>query len=207
MTEKSFSENKIFMYNKTYNVLFGISIIALLIVIGAVFLLYLLVFKHYNLPWVETINNIANSISYNIAKSTPLGVFYVALVGGLFFVYIPLEVMLGKFFSAGLPFFIVLGIYMFGVLISYSLDYYIGLRLSKLLKKMISPKKFYGIKSRINKFGWVLIYAFNALPLPSQILAAILGVFRYNKARFYIFFILGQLTKVTVVYLGISLFS
>lgn len=204
---KVFSENRIFVYNKTQKILFGISLITILLAIGAFALLYVLVFKNYDLPWVDTINAVASSISQEVMKSTPLGIFYVAVIGGLFFVYMPLEVMLTRFFTVSNSFFVVLGVYMFGVLISYSINYFIGFRLSRLSKKIISPRKFYSLKSKINKYGAVAIYVFNVFPLPSQPLATILGVFRYNRVRFYFFFLLGQLTKVVVVWLGVSYFS
>ena len=77
------------------------------------------------------------------------------------------------------------------------------LKLSGISKKLISPKKFYRLKGLTNKYGALTIFFFNALPLPSQLLSVILGVFRYNKTRFYVFFLFGQIVKyaaISVIY-------
>ena len=54
----------------------------------------------------------------------------------------------------------------------------------------------------LNKYGALTVLVFNATPLPAQALAVILGAFRYNKTRFYVLFLLGQLIK----YAGITVF-
>ena len=64
-------------------------------------------------------------------------------------------------------------------------------------------KKFYKTKGILNRYGSLAVFSFNALPLPSQLLSVILGVFRYNKTRFYVFFLSGQAVKlagITIIY-------
>ena len=68
--------------------------------------------------------------------------------------------------------------------------------------KLISPKKFYKLKGLLNKWGSLAVLLFNATPLPSQHLSVILGVFRYNKTRFYVFVFLGQLIKYLYITAG-----
>ncbi|MBW2982542.1 VTT domain-containing protein, partial [Candidatus Woesearchaeota archaeon] len=142
----------------------------------------------------------------HIWGSTPLGILYTTLIGGLFFVTIPLELLFIKFLKAGHFFLLVISFYLLGLLVSFTINYYIGLKLSGLSKKIISPKKFYKTKGVLNRYGSWAIFAFNVLPLPAQPLAVILGVFRYNKTRFYALFILGQLIKYTAMSIFIIYF-
>ena len=92
--------------------------------------------------------------------------------------------------------YLVLCIFIFGIIISYSLDYLIGMKLSRISKKLISPKKFYNVKSYINRFGNIAILIANGVPfLPSQQVTFILGVFRYNKLRLFVLTVGGQILK------------
>jgi membrane protein YqaA with SNARE-associated domain len=80
------------------------------------------------------------------------------------------------------------------------------MKLAGVSKKIITSKKFYKIKGLINIYGAGAIFVINALPLPSQPLAAILGVFKYNKTKFYLFFLLGQFVKYGAITLGLARF-
>ncbi|MBR9691878.1 VTT domain-containing protein [Candidatus Woesearchaeota archaeon] len=200
MKKKSinFRENRIFLYNRLGKRSFGIGVIVLglLIVLLGVSYFFL---KDSDIFIFKFMNMMISHFSYHIGGSSLLGVFYTTLIGGLFFVSIPLELLFIKFLKTGHYFLIIMLFYFIGLLISYSINYFIGLKLSKVSKKLISPKKFYKIKGLTNKYGALAVFFFNALPLPSQLLAVVLGVFRYNKTRFYIFFLLGQLVKYLII--------
>lgn len=205
--KKVFSEKSIFIYNKTQKILFGISLIVGALIIVSIALVYLFVLRDYDIPWISGLSNVITNITSNIGNSTLLGVAYASFIGGLFFIYIPLELFFARFIVAGNNFFLVLLIYISGILVSYSINYIVGLKLSGTSKRIISPKKFYSFKSRINKYGALAIFVFNVLPLPSQILAVILGVFRYNRPRFYFFLLVGQVIKCVIIGLGVFYFS
>ena len=107
------------------------------------------------------------------------------------------------FFYQGLesnPLALVLIIFMAGIWISYSINYFIGSRLTELAKKVIKLKRFYKIKAFVNRHGVVAVYILNVLPVVSQPTSMLLGVFKYNKLRFYIFMSLGQMTKYMLIY-------
>ncbi len=202
-----FSETRMFAYNKARKIAFGIAVVLSIVLIVSVITSYLLMISSPDFEGIVFINRLAAHVTSHIGSSTLLGVFYSALIGGLFFVVVPLEIFLTKFMNSGQSFIAVTTFYMIGILVSYSIDYFIGLKMSTLAKKLISPRKFYGVKGKINKYGAIAIYVFNVFILPSQILAVILGVFKYNKTRFYIFFLLGQLTKCIIIAMGISYIS
>ncbi|MBN2111702.1 VTT domain-containing protein [Candidatus Woesearchaeota archaeon] len=203
MAKEVFAENRIFAYNRARKTAFGIAVIISAVIAASFLISYFLVLKNSEIAFFVYFSRITSHVVSNIISSTYLGMFYTALVGGLFFIFMPLEVLFLKSLNSGNSFILILILYLLGVSISYSVDYFIGLKLSKLSRKLIPPKKFYSIKGKINRYGGWAIFFFNVLPLPSQILAAILGVFRYNTARFYIFLLLGQLVKCIAIGLGV----
>jgi membrane protein YqaA with SNARE-associated domain len=139
---------------------------------------------------------------YQLKEKSLLGVFYSSFFGGLFFVFLPMEVLFVSLLKDGVNPTMLIILYIVGFLLSYSINYFIGMNLGELSKKLIGAKQFYNIKVAINRYGVLAVFAFNALPLPSQALSTILGVFKYNKTKFYIFFLSGQLIKYIVIAIG-----
>lgn len=127
-----------------------------------------------------------------IYSGRPLGIFLLAFTGGLFFLFLPVDLIFLNFLRSGVDPFLLSGVYLLALIMAHSLNYLIGARLSSLSKKLIPPKKFYTMKGLLNHYGPVVIFVVNALPLPSPMLSAILGTFRYNLFRFYLLFIPGQ---------------
>jgi len=197
----AFKEDRIFSYDRFNKIMFGI------VLFTVIFLLVLLGISYFFLRDSDIflfilINAMIKYFSTHIIGSTLLGAFYTTAIGGFFLFTIPLEVLFLKFLKAGQPIVLIYILYFTGLIISFTLNYIVGLRLAGLSKKLVSPKKFYKIKGMLNRYGAFTVFLFNATPLPAQALAVILGVFRYNKTRFYVFFLLGQLAK----HLSITLF-
>lgn len=194
-----FAKNKIFTYNYLEKAKFIIFSIIILLFITILCLYYYFSLRNMDFFLINIINSIINHILFQIKNTTMLGVLYGSMFGGLFFVIMPIEIVFISFILSGYnPVFLVI-IYVLGLFISYNINYYIGMKLRSVSQKIISYKKFYKIKGIVNKYGSYSIFVFNALPLPSQPLSAILGVFRYNIYKFYIFFIAGQIVKYTVI--------
>ena len=199
MTKEAFADTRIFTYNRARKIVFGIAWILGIIIIAAIVASYFTVLKDSEFAAVQAFNSAVGHVSSNISDATVLGIFYSTLIGGLFFIFMPLELFFIKYLKAGHMIITVMAVYLAGLIVSYTADYFIGLKFSFLAKKLISPRKFYKIKGLINRYGSIAVFLFNAVPLPSQILSAILGVFKYNKTRFYVFFLLGQVTKIVVI--------
>ncbi|MBU0471700.1 MAG: VTT domain-containing protein [Nanoarchaeota archaeon] len=202
MKNTKFKTNVIFSYNLYGKILFAVSLAFTLLVLISTITLYFFVLKDSNFIIFKVINIVTNHLFLNVRQATLLGALYAPILGGLFFLFIPLEAIFVTFLKANQNVFLLIGLYLIGFLVSYTINYYIGMKLSTISKKIITPKKFYKIKNIVNKYGAWAIFFFNALPLPSQALSAILGVFRYNKARFYTFFMLGQLVKYVAISIG-----
>lgn len=200
-----FKEDKIFLYEKWAKIGFGI----FMIFAGALFVSLIVSYfflKDSDITFFRIMNSFISHIIVNMSASSVAGMFYTTFFGGLFFITIPIEVFFVKYLGAGYAFYNVILVYFLGIAFSYTVDYLIGLKLSGLSKKLISPKKFYKLKGLLNKWGSLAVLFFNATPLPSQHLSVILGVFRYNKTRFYVFVFLGQLIKYLYITAGYYFF-
>jgi membrane protein DedA with SNARE-associated domain len=198
-----FTKGNMFAYNfhkKSqfifYTVLIGVIIIGLII-------WYLLYLKNSNFFIIQGINSFVNHVAFNIKSFNALGSFYTTLFGGLFFIPTPIEILfIAALKIAKVAPITLIGLYMVGMIISYSINYIIGMKLSNASRRFIGAKKFYKFKGVLNKYGMWAIFLFNITPLPSQPLAAILGVFHYNRVKFYLMFISGQLIKLIAITLG-----
>lgn len=195
-----YNNNTIFEYNYGKKIRFIVYlIVGVAILLGISGYYYFFLSKMDN-SFVNTINAVILHITSNIANTgSYLGAFYTTAIGGLFFIPVPIELTFLASLRAGIPAILLILIYMFGLILAYTLNYQIGSVFSELSKKLITPKKFYKIKVSVNKYGMLTVFLFNLLPLPAQPLSAILGVFRYNKVKFYLSFIIGALIKFIVI--------
>ncbi len=183
-------------FRKKSSAMFLIIVVSIIIAAVLVYLGFLRHLKLFEGTWIVTF---LSHVKTHLFAYTFLGLFYACLFGGLFFMLIPIEAFYVAALKKGLltPYHI---LFMFlGLITSYSINYIIGLRFSKLSKNIVSPKKFYRVKILINKFGKLAILFFNIIGMGSQQLTAVLGVFRYNKTRLLIFSLTGQLIKYTII--------
>jgi len=198
-----FTKGKIFSYNfekKRKFVFYSALIVISLIAIITYYLLYL---KDSNFFAIKGINFFISHIFNNVKGLTGLGAFYTTFFGGLFFIPTPIEVLfITTLRMSNISPIALISLYMVGMIFSFTFNYFIGKRLSEISKRFIGAKKFYKIKGFLNKHGMWGVFMFNVLPLPSQPLSTILGVFNYNRTRFYLMFISGQLIKFIVISLG-----
>ncbi len=205
MAEKrgnEFTKSNIFSYNRFKKRFFIFSSIGFIILFLALIILYFTSLRNSNFYLIERLNAFFVYIATNVKSGSLLGAFYTTLFGGLFFIPIPMDVLFINFLRSGHIFAFVILVYIAGLICSFSINYWVGGKLTYLSKRLIGIKKFYKVKSRVNKYGSWGIFIFNLLPLPGQILAVIAGVFKYNKAKFYISFIAGQTIKFTIIAIG-----
>ncbi len=165
---------------------------------------YIVFFKDPNFFENSVAGIIIAHVATEISASSYIGTAYIALIGGLFFIFLPLELLFYKALATGGSAALLFLIFIIGVIISYSLDYIIGEHFSGISRKLVSPKKFYKLKSFINKHGKAAILVIYLVPLmPSQLMTFMLGVFRYDKTRLFVFFICSWILK---LYLLIMLY-
>ena len=153
--------------------------------------------------------SVSKNFAINIQDTkylTPIGLFVIGIVGGLFFVPLPQE----PFFyygllngnSVALSF---VGI-MSGFLLAQFFNYYCGVKLSRPISNLISKRKLYKSRRFINKYGGVGVFFFNLFPLPSPQLTFALGISKYNIYRIIFYATLGIFLKYIAVTLIFSAF-
>ena len=199
---KAFTKTNIFSYNRFKKRSFIFSVVASIIIFVSLVIFYFTSLRNSNLYFIQRLNSFFVYLAANMGSGSLLGAFYTTLFGGLFFIPIPMDVLFINFLRSGNVLAFVVLAYIGGLIISFSINYWVGSKLTYLSKRLIGIKKFYKVKSGVNKYGSWGIFIFNVLPLPGQILAVIAGVFKYNKLKFYTFFILGQLIKFSIIALG-----
>jgi membrane protein YqaA with SNARE-associated domain len=186
-------------YNKFFKRWYGILLIVIICMIAAILISYFSFIRNLQLFHGTLIASILLHIKREIFSYSALGIFYIYLFGGMFFIFVPVETFYIAVLNKGTVSSLHLLMLFFGVLVSYSLNYIIGLRLSRFSKNLISPKKFYNTKILVNRFGkWAILF-FNLIGLGSQQLTFVLGVFRYNKTRLLVFTAIGQVLKFVLI--------
>lgn len=190
-----FSEDKLFSYNKTPKIWEGVAKIAFFVILISFFAAYFL--NAFEETWITTV---MKYVGDQVAANTVQGLWLIALFGGLFFVPMPLDVMyLRAVLDTQFP-WLYFTIMLVGLSISYTINYIVGANISRYAKKIIPAQKFYATKSKLNQYGKWAILAFNILPLlPSQLLMLICGVFKYNKTRLAVIWIISWVIKLAII--------
>lgn len=197
-----FNENAMFTYNYYKKLGFAILLGVLIFLLVGFVLFYFFGLRNSDNIFVNAINSFISHITSNIAQASLLGAFYASFFGGLFFVPIPMEVLYVAFLRVGHNVFGLTFIYMIGIIASYGVNYIIGYRLRGISKKLVGAKSFYKTKVALNKYGPLGIFIFNATPLPSQPLCVVLGVFNYNRKKFWVYTLAGELVKFITTAIG-----
>lgn len=187
-------KNSVIEYNKGFKIKLGI-----LKILIAAFILAFIIMIVFDLAEGSIVGDAISYVKTQIATRSPFGLMLTGLIGGLFFITFPLEIAYIAALSATDSPWTYYGIMLGSLAIAYTFNYYAGFWLSKSATNIISAKQFYTIKSKLNKYGNGVVLLFNILPLPSQPLTFICGVFRYNKLRYAVLWTLGWGIKLAVL--------
>ena len=126
-------------------------------------------------------------LTYNFANTTPIGIFYSLLIGGIFFVPSADELIFYYGLLNGNPLLFSFVAALTGYMLAQILNYIIGYKISNFMLHLVSKRKVYKTKRWINKYGVYGIFIFNVLPIfPAPLLIFALGVTRYNFKRLFI---------------------
>jgi membrane protein YqaA with SNARE-associated domain len=196
-----FTRTNVFSYNKSKKKIFICSVVLVLAILIGLLVYYFTALKDSDLLFIQKLSAFFSYLFLHMKSGSLLGAFYTTLIGGLFFIPIPMDIFFINFISNNSA-FIAIPIFLSGLCVSFGINYWLGSKLTYLSKRIIGIKKFYKVKTQVNHYGSWGIFLFNVLPLPAQILSVIAGVFNYNKTKFYVFFVLGQAIKFSVIAIG-----
>ena len=154
-------------------------------------------------------NSIFNSLEsltrFELSELTPTNIFYTGLLGGLFFIFLPTEVLfygsIAKGSSPVLAVFLIIS----GLLLAQVINYYVDSKLNPIFMHLVSKKKVYEIRRFINKYGGYGVFLANISPLPSEILTFALGITKYNVYRLFILTFIATVIKYIVIALFASM--
>ena len=113
------------------------------------------------------------------------------LLGGLFFVPSPDEIIFYYGLSKGHSYLFAFVGAILGYMIAQVINYYAGNKISPLVMHVISKRKVYKARRFVNKYGTLGIFLFNFLPFPGPLLTFALGIAKYNFIRLFVLALTG----------------
>ncbi len=137
-------------------------------------------------------------------RLTPVTLFYSGIMSGLFFVPVPLEFAYIAGVRAGSPVIESTLAVIAGFVIGNLISYVAGWKLSRFALHLVSAKKLYGLRRKVNTYGGYAVFLFNVIPAPSPQLTFGLGMARYNMARLFTWLVVGNLIKFSAIGLFLS---
>ena len=178
--------------------LIAVSLVAIIFAAGiALFLIHLHVSTDTAATqWYSTVLS-----SFTRALS-PIQLFIVSILGATIFFPLPLEIFFIFTLKQGHSAIACIGAVVIGWLIGHMVNYFLGSRFSKYIRYLLSAKKFFSIRRKINRWGPYAIVSTNLLPAASDILAFGLGTIRYNKKRMFALIAITTLIKYSVLALA-----
>ncbi len=103
--------------------------------------------------------------------------------GYLFFLHLPVEVLVPYYQAEGHAAIVLIGLSMATAIVAQTIDYGIGRLLSEKLLNMIGQKKYDRVKRKIDKYGGWAIFTFSLFPLSSPNMLLVAGVVRFNAVH------------------------
>ena len=165
--------------------------IIILIALGFLFT----IFWYKVIQYLPGLSLITNHIKKAVTDVSLTGLFYGHLIGGLFFIPSPDELIFYYALLKGNPFWLAIIFATAGYLIAQVLNYYLGKKLSEPILTFVSKEKVYKFRRMTHKYGAMAVFIFNVSPLPAPLLSLALGIAKYNFSRLMIWTTLGKIVK------------
>ena len=186
-----------------------ITLIVSLFVLAVLLALSFFVLTHWYgfVQKVPIAEKLVLSIKEDIINVNLKGLFYAHLIGGLFFVPSPDEIVFYYSLTKGNPFFLAIVFSLIGHLIAQLLNYFVGLKVSPFILSIISKKEVYKARRFVNRYGGYGIFIFNFVPLPAPLLTFALGIAKYNFTRLFLITIIAKVCEYSLIVLIFTLLS
>ncbi len=174
-----------------------ISVVLILFYIGFLWIKPYLVAYLNSHPWI---NAIYQHIIYQISQKTYLGLFYASFFGAIFFIAIPLEIILLYYISLGYNIFFIGAVSIIGGVLGLFINYLIGLLLGKKIMKYLFKDSFNKMHDWVEKYGGFFLVIGCAVPSPVELVTVVFGTAKYSIKKFFIYTTIGKILKIIILY-------
>lgn len=136
-----------------------------------------------------------------ISNSTSIGLFTVAVLGSLFFLSLPSELLFIYYLnSAPQNVFVIFGLMLAGNLVGLVFNYLFGWLLGERVLRFFFRKNFDKYQERVLKYGGVVLFFGNILPGPIELLSIFYGGFKYRFSYYVYLCLAGRAFKYMILF-------
>ena len=178
--------------NNRVNRIVALLVVAVLIVSGLVITVVNYGRAHGIVNSESFVSRFTPNIVHNI---TPLKQFVISVLSGMIVFPIPNEIVFYVGLRQGNAPLLSVFATVAGFVLGNMVTYLLGLKISKHIVYLLSTRKIYELRRKVNTYGVYAIVVINLLPVPSDILTFGLGTVRYNFKRLFLFLTLANLVK------------
>ncbi|MFA6089144.1 MAG: VTT domain-containing protein [Candidatus Woesearchaeota archaeon] len=137
---------------------------------------------------------------YHVIQSTFLGIFYINLFLGLFFIPGPSEIVFIGYLLKNVSPMLLVAMTVLGMFVSQLFNYLFGYLFGKSLAKKLFKDNFTKYSEWINKYGTFFLIIMLIFPfLPSQPASVLYGSLKYSFKKFFIINLIVLLIKFTAL--------
>jgi membrane protein YqaA with SNARE-associated domain len=145
--------------------------------------------------------NTYNHLAQNIGKNTWLGMLYMSIAGGLFFVPLSADIIFFYYLALKINPILVIVISIVGGLFGHIVDYLIGRMIGVFFLRKIMKEKFIKYSKSIENWGAFLLIPGNILPIPMDIISIFYGAFKFSFKKFLWLTLIGKTIKFVLFFL------
>jgi membrane protein YqaA with SNARE-associated domain len=121
-----------------------------------------------------------------IANTTIKGLFFVSILGSIFFLSLPIELLfLYMLEETNYTIFTIILLMTLGNLVGFTFNYLFGLVLGRRVLKLLFRKSYDKKEDFVQRYGGTLLFLGALLPSPIELFTVFYGAFRYPFARYF----------------------
>lgn len=172
-----------------------------------------LIFLLIKQPLINMINSnpilstIFEHIKLQIENRTLFGLFYAAILGALFFMSMPIELIAIYYYTNGYPPILVAISAVVGIIIGNTINYTIGRVLGKRVLNYFFKSGYNVIEEKLHKYGGWIIFGLSIITSPIDIFILICGSMKYPFKKMIKILAFGESLKYIAIYFLIDYFS
>ncbi|MFW6286206.1 MAG: YqaA family protein [Nanoarchaeota archaeon] len=147
-----------------------------------------------------TIYNYYLIIESEIQNNTLRGLFFVSILGSLFFIVLPSEALFIYYlnstdYGAGT----IMVLTLLGCIVGFTINYFAGRILGERIVKLLFRKNYPEYKKKIEKYGGYVLVIGGIVPGPIEALAVFYGAFKFGFFRYIYLIFIGRFIKYLIL--------